>query len=620
MLSNKPYFITFICNLGHISHMYLNTIQPNLVTSRHILIVTEERTIQEDLRISFAVQNNDQGSASSAPLAATKQDSKAKPTTEQPNLVCSAGVKEALALVEAAVQENKPFSLVFVDGRLFHGKDYRQVMKRLWQLQPDVQVVLHAVSQLESFEQIPLELGSNHQLLVLKFRLVPFEITQFIRTLTTKHDAAHQSSHRNLSLNAQLLEATTRFEDVSNRLRLEQDHRKQLEDRLCRTQRLETVGRFTDAMAHFFNNYLTVIKGHLEVAQAAQAGRPGGASCLEDLRVATKHAAGITSQFVAFNRREYLQPRPTNLAQIIDSQAALLQKVLGEHITIQINHKADIPAVMADSASLEQTIFSLLIHARESMPQGGRLMIQTRQLHIPDVNSARQVHADARPGDYAVMIISDTGKGMTPAELARLFDASQISAAQESCADIALILLQGMLRLQGGWLTANSVPDVGSEFSIYLPVASGSTLAPATPDTKLFEPTPDNEATTILIVDDEESVRQVMEYVLTSQGHKVLSASDASVAWTLWRSHASVIKLVITDIQMPGGTSGFDLEKAIKEVDATVPVIFTCGYCSTKLSNGNKELKAGENYLSKPFGMVELLNIVGHAMQRHARL
>ncbi|MDZ4404528.1 response regulator [Prosthecobacter sp.] len=598
--------------------MYLNTIQPNLATCSRILIVSEERTIKEDLRISHALQNMDHSGTSSAPLATAKQTNQARPDVSPPDVVCSMNEKEALTLVESAVQAHKPFSLVIMDGRLFYGKDYRQIIKRMWQIQRDLHVVLHAVSQLESFEQIPIELGSNHRLLVLKFRLVPFEITQLIRTLTSKHGAEHQTSHRNLSLNAQLLEVTTRFEDVSNRLRLEQDHRKQLEDKLCRNQRLESTGRFADAMAHFFNNYLTVIQGHLEVTLAHE-GNSNVPSTLKELLVATQRAAGVTAQFVTFNRREYLQPAPLHLGQIIDAQAALLQRALGEQISIQISHTPDLPCVMADLASLEQIIFNLLIHARDSMPAGGRLMVQTRPFAIPDVKTACQVHPDATPGDYVAMIFSDTGKGMNPVELSRLFDASQLSPGQDGGADISLILVQGLVRLQHGWINVSSVPEVGTEFSICLPVASGAIQTPATPDKKLLDTSSEDEASTILIVDDEDSVRQVMEYVLTSQGHKVLTAADANEAWTQWRSNSSVIKLAIIDVKLPGGVSGFDLEKALSTEDPTLPVIFTCGYSPTSLNNA-KELKAGENFLPKPFGMVELLNIVGQALLRPARL
>ena len=601
--------------------MYLNTTQHSTSTCSRILIVTEERTLQEDLRISHALQSSTQSGSSSVLLGATQSTPKKASVSSSPEVVSTANEKEALALVEAAAKEHNPFSLVIIDGRLFYGKDYRHMINKLWQTQRDLHVVLHAVSQLESYEQIPIDLGANPQLLVFKFRLVPFEITQLIRTLSIKHGSDHQSSHRNLNLNAQLLEVTSRFEDISNRLRLEQDHRRQLEDQLCRNQRLETAGRFADAMSHFFNNYLTVIQGHLEVAQISQAGGSSALleSTLKELLIATQRAAGVTSQFVSFNRREFFQPTPLHLNQIIDGQACMLQKALGEQITIQISHQPDLPCVMADQASLEQIVFNLLLHARESMPNGGRLMIQSRALSIPDAESASQMHAEAKAGDYVVMTISDTGKGMTPAELAGLFDSSRLSSDPEGGADIALILVLGLVRMQAGWIDVRTVLEVGSEFSIYLPVATGTAPTAATPEKKLLSHNAEDESSTILIVDDEDSVRQVMEYVLTSQGHKVLTAGDANEAWTIWREKASIIKLALIDVKLPGGVSGFDLEKALASDDPTLPVIFTCGYSPTTLSNA-KELKAGENFLPKPFGMVELLNIVGQALLKPARL
>jgi two-component system NtrC family sensor kinase len=602
--------------------MFLNTIQHNPSACSRILIVTEESSLQEDLHISNTLQNMSPSGSSFGSLGTEQGSNKAKSAVAAPAVVCTANEKEALELVEAAAQGHKPFSLVIIDGRLFYGKDYRGIINRLWQSQRDLHVVLHAVSQLESFEQIPIDLGSNPHLLVFKFRLVPFEITQLIRTLTIKHGAENQTSHRNLSLNAQLLEVTSRFEDVSNRLRLEQDHRKQLEEQLCRNQRLETVGRFADAMAHFFNNYLTVIQGNLEIAQLNQGGTGSStlsASTLKELISATQRAAGVTSQFVSFNRREYLQPTPLHLGQIIDGQSAMLQKALGEQIAIQISHTPDLPSVMADQAALEQIIFNLLIHARESMPMGGRLMIQTRPLQIPDAAAACQLHAEAKPGDYVVMTISDTGKGLSAAELAGLFDSAKLSSDQEGAGDISLILVQGLVRMQGGWVEGKSVLEVGTEFSIYLPVATGTAPTPATPEKKLLGNNAKDEASTILIVDDEDSVRQVMEYVLTSQGHKVLTAADANEAWAIWREKAAVIKLALVDVKLPGGVSGFDLEKALAAEDPTLPVIFTCGYSPTTLNNA-KELKAGENFLPKPFGMVELLNIVGQALLQPTRL
>ncbi len=599
--------------------MYLNTIQANILTSNRILLLTEEQKIQEDVRLSSALQHMDNTRSSSAALGDAMKNNQAKPENTPLDLVCTASEKEALFLVESAAQEHKPFSVVFMDGRLFYGKNVRLLIKRLWQIQGDLHLVLHSAPQLESFEQIPIELGSNHQLLVFKFRLIPFEITQLIRTLTTKRNINQQTSARHMNLSAQLLEVTTRFEDVSSRLRVEQDHNRQLETRLCRSQRLETAGRFADAMSHFFNDYLTVIQSHLEIALPSQAGGSGALSSLQELHIATKRAAGVSAQFVAFNRRKYLQPEPMRLEKIITEQTDLLQQAVGEEIAIHINHKPGLPCVMADLASIEQMIINLLIHARAAMPQGGKLMIQTRQLTIPDAAAAQQVHEDAKPGSYVGLTISDTGKGMTHDELALLFDTSRLSSDHEGDADIALILVQGLARLQGGWISAKSVMDVGTEFSIYLPIANETGPTLARPDKKSLITHAKNDTSTILIVDDEESVRQVMEYVLTSQGHKVLIAENASEAWSLWRTHAASIHLVITDIQLPGGSSGFDLEHAIAETDATLPVIFTCGYCPNNLKNV-KELKTGENFLPKPFGMVELLNIVGHALTQPVRI
>ena len=290
--------------------MYLNTAQPILATCNRVLMVSEERTLKDDICLALSLQNMDHSGVTSAPQSDSRQHGKSKPPQPLPEITCVAHEKEALALVEAAARQHQPYSLVIIDGRLSHGKDHRQIIRHFWQVQRDLQVVMHAVSQLEAFEQIPLDLGSPSQLLVLKFRLMPFEITQLIRTLTAKHLAESKSSHRDLSLNTQILEAARRFEDVSNRLRNEQEHRLRLEEKLCKAQRLETMGRLADGIAHFFNNSLTVIQGHLGVALSAKECSPHLIACLGELQEATHRAASLTTQMVTFNHREFLQPGP----------------------------------------------------------------------------------------------------------------------------------------------------------------------------------------------------------------------------------------------------------------------------------------------------------------------
>jgi len=601
--------------------MYLNTAQPVQVTCSRVLLLTEEGTLKDDISLALALQYMDHSGMTSAPQPESRQDGKAKNVQNQPEIACVANDKEALAHVEAAARQHQPFSLVILDGRLFYGKDYRQIIRRFWQVQRNLQVVLHAVSQVESFEQISLDLGSPPQLLVLKFPLVPFEITQLIRTLTAKHLAESHSSHRYLSLESQVLESARRFEDVSSRLRSEQEHRVRLEEKLCKAQRLETMGRLADGIAHFLNNSLTVIQGHLGVALSIRDGSTQMLACLEELQAAAQRAASLTMQMVKFNHREFLAPIPVRLEEMIQAEASLLRRTLGEQITIDIRMEQGLPPVMADPACIGQIILNLAVHAREAMPQGGSLTILARRLSISSVEAAAKIHAEAKPGDFVVMQLTDTSKGMSATELARIFDASAVVPDEKDGRGIGMAMVQGLVRHQGGWISVKSIREVGTEFAVHLPVASGAVPVPTagTPDIKLLDSTAEDSASTILVVDDEDSVRQVMEYVLTSQGHNVLAARDANEAWALWRSRSSVIKLAIIDIRLPGGASGFELERAIKDEDPTLPVILTCGYLAANLGE-EKELIPGQNFLPKPFGMVELLNITGQALSQAVTL
>ena len=593
--------------------MHLNSIQPIQDTSQRILLVTEERTIQEDLRLSLALQHIKPSGLSSSPELSSKEYG--KPKSPIPSVLSCANEKEAVSLVDSAVLEHRPFSLVVIDARVFHGKDHKQILRRLWQSQRGLYIILHAVSHMEAFEQIPMELGNNPQLLVLKFRLLPFEITQLIRTFDARQTLENKPSHRELSLNEQILEGAKRLEDVSNRLHLEREHRIQLEDRLCKAERLTTIGRLTDGLVHFFNNQLTVLQGRLSVELSASDASPRMQNALRELLAATQRAATLTTQLMTFNQHERLQLKPMRLDDALQAGAALLQPALGEQITLEINIARDLPEVVADASCLEQIILSLALHAREAMPRGGKLTLRARRVRVPDEKTACIMHPEARVGDFVALDICDTGKGMTPNQLKTLFDLKCLRH-EDASEDITidLLLVQGLVRHQGGWLSVKSTPGAGTEFTINLPQADKTTPpATATPDQKLLETSTEDESTTILIVDDEDSVRQVMEYVLTGQGHNVLSARDAREAMAHWRSSASAIKLAILDIKLPGGVSGFDLEQLLLAQAPALPIIFTCGYSQTSLGE-SRDLKAGENFLPKPFGMVELLNIVGKAL------
>ncbi len=528
--------------------------------------------------------------------------------------------EQGVAMVEAAVREGRPFAAVMTDWRVFNGRDCTLAVQRLWQLQNDIHVVLHAVFDHESRTHIGARLGVSHRLLVLKHELAPFEIARLAKSLEVKW----QEERELAMLRTQVRDAARPLPAPAAPVALPPapalapaPQQRALEESLRQVHRLETMGRLTDGIAHEFNNSLTVMQGHLSVALAGTDNNGKLVACVEEVMKEAKRAAEMTRQLLSFSHREYLEPRPIRLDLAVEEEVSLLRRTLGEQITIEVDHETDLPPVMADPATLGQILVNLAVRARDAMPKGGKLAIHTRRMHVPNQMAAGLLHPEAKAGDYVVMALVDGGKGMSAEELGRVFDIA-LATREKGGSGMGLVLVQELVRHQGGWISASSVPEVGTEFSVHLPAAPLDAVVqpllqalPPPVETRSSNP----ESSTILIVDDEDSVRQVMEFVLISQGHTVVAAKDANEGWSMWCKHSRTINLAIVDIKLPGGISGFDLERAIGEADCTVPVVFTCGYCPTSAET-KKELKVGVNYLPKPFGMAELLSIVNQAIRQ----
>jgi len=591
---------------------------PIFATKDRVLIFSGEKTIHEDLRISMALHHKElfgSSSAYSMPSSAPSPNA-SRPVLEALEIGRCESETEVLVCIEAAAAEHRPVTALIIDGRLFHHRDPKGFLRQLWHFQRDLHVVLHDTSESVIGDQIASDLGDPPYLLVLKSRLAVFELGQFVRMLVSKNSSEKKVSYRDLNLNTQLLDLARRFEEASARLHAEQELRMRLEDKLFRAQRLETLGRLAEGVAHYFNNHLTVTQGHLSIALSARDGSPRLLSSLDEVFNASKEAADVTAQLLKFNHQEPGAPTPVNLEQCINSEAMLMKHVLGAQIGVEAWFESGLPDVMADPASLGQIILTIAVHARDAMPSGGRLSIRAHRIQVADEIAARRLHAEARPGDFIVLAIGDTSQGLKAEEIAALFDRS-MAAGNDPGQAAGLLPVQGIVRQLLGWMDIKSITDVGTEFLIYLPAAQSYGTASATPSKA--RPEVEEQNATILVVDDEDSVRQVMEYVLTSQGHNVLVARDANEAWQLWRSRKSLIKLAIVDVQLPGGASGFDLEKALCEEDPSLPVVFTCGYAAANLKH-TKKLVPGENFLPKPFGMPELLTVVGNALMKPARL
>jgi len=452
-------------------------------------------------------------------------------------------------------------------------------------------------------------------LVILKKPFDPIEVIQIANALTCKWAFERESALRQLGMQTKLWDNAKRMEDTFARLRQEHDDRLRLEEDIRKMQKMDALGGLAAGIAHDFNNVLTVIQGHLSMNLMNGDQPPGIADSMGEVLLAARRAADLTKQLLNFTSRDYKAPRPTVLANEIDTELDLLKRTLGSHITLDVKIENDLPEVMADAGSLGQIIVNLAVNARDAMPKGGHLSIGTRQINIASTEEARKVHPDARPGDFVVLSFSDNGSGIPGEVLQQVFDPFYTTKEPGKGTGMGLAMVRGLTRHMGGWVTLSSVVGVGTVFDIYLPVV-GHGIEQDTPaifnmdfDGLLHDVSP----CTLLIVDDDTSVCHVMNYVLQNQGHTVLVAKDAHEAWQIWRANRHSINLVITDINLPGDASGFDLGRAILGDDATLPIIFTSGYCPDILGQ-TTSLQLGINYLPKPFDVLDLLNAVGQAL------
>lgn len=582
--------------------------------NHRILIVDDNTTIHEDFRKILSPTDYGESDLNMIESAVfgEEQSSKSMPEFE---LAFAAQGDGAVRLAEMGLEQGRPFALALVDVRMPPGMDGIATIKSLWRIQPDLQVAICTAYADYSWDDIVDHLGLSHRLLILKKPFDPIEVIQIANGLTTKWAFERESALRQLGLQTKLWDSTKRVEDTYARLRQEHDDRLRLEEDIRKMQKMDALGGLAAGIAHDFNNVLTVIQGHLSMNLMNGDQPPGIAESMGEVLLAARRAADLTKQLLNFTSRDYKTPRPVTLSDEIEVELELLKRTLGNHITLEVNLDKDLPEVMADPGSLGQIVVNLAVNARDAMPKGGKLTIGTRKATIETEAEAQKIHADARMGQFAILSFGDDGCGMPAEVLKQIFDPFFTTKEPGKGTGMGLAMVRGLARHMGGWVTVSSVTGVGTEFQIYLPLV-GQDMESGTPsifnkdfDGLLHDVSP----CTLLIVDDDSSVRHVMNYVLENQGHTVFSAKDAHEAWQIWRAHRHAINMVITDINLPGDASGFDLGRAILGDDASLPIIFTSGYCPDILGQ-TTSLKLGINYLPKPFDVLDLLNAVGQAL------
>ena len=381
--------------------------------------------------------------------------------------------------------------------------------------------------------------------------------------------------------------------DISER-RLAETERRRLEEHLQASQRIESVGLLAGGVAHDFNNLLSVILSYTGLALETIGDGPIAAD-LREVHMAAERAADLTHRLLAFSRKQVLQPMPLSLNRVIEGFEKMLRRLLPEDIHMVKILQPDLPLINADPSQMEGVLMNLVVNARDAMPTGGTLTIRTAEAEFTR-NPAVRAGGELSPGSYVRLEVTDTGCGMDKEVLARIMEPFFTTKEVGKGTGLGLATVHGVITQSGGGIQVQSEPGRGSTFTILLPVTNATA-----PEVKSPVKKGNNEGGdgTILVAEDEKSIRSLIYRILTRAGYTVLTAADGKEALKLHSQHPSPIQLLLTDVVMPG-MGGVALAEQIVERQDDLKVIFMSGYSGDSLVR-HGALIEGTHFLSKPF-------------------
>ena len=363
-----------------------------------------------------------------------------------------------------------------------------------------------------------------------------------------------------------------------------------LQDQLTQSQKMDAIGRLAGGVAHDFNNLLTAIVGHAELLRDAVPGGTDASEDLAEIEKAAERAAGLTQQLLAFSRRQVLQPRTLDLDAVIEGMQRMLQRLIGEDVRLLFRPGRN-AWVRADPSQMEQVVLNLVVNARDAMPTGGSIIIETGASGLDDIAAHR---LGLTAGTYVVLTVKDTGHGMDEATRARVFE--PFFTTRKEGTGLGLSTVYGVVRQSGGLIIVESTPGVGTQFTTYLPLVdapAGTQSAAAAPEAVA------NGTETILLAEDEPSVRQLAAKILRQRGYRVIEAPDGRSALTAAATHTGTLHLLLTDVVMPD-LSGPEVARRLLERRPDVRVLYMSGYTDDAVLQHGVMTKE-KPFLQKPF-------------------
>lgn len=707
---------------------------PEQATKHRILVIDDNPAIHEDFCkiLSRAAPEIDGLNGEEALLFGA---SNVKPD-DQPTcfeIDCALQGQQGFELLRQSLLDQRPYALAFVDVRMPPGWDGIETVTRLWDLYPDLQVVICTAYSDYSWNDITQRFGHSDSMLILKKPFDALAVLQMAHAMIKKWLLAQQAksqllnlnrtvedlqlanrmltremaerieaekqlrlseerfakafnsspvpmsiqsldNYRYLDVNASYLEMTGYQRDdligknplelnlwpdcagrkllfdqltdgkslrnIESKIRgkdgrekttllsaevtmlgtewfaLISEHdlsqRLELESQLRQAQKMEAIGQLAAGVAHDFNNLLTIIQGNVSLLLMEPNLDARIHAPLKDALSASERAGNLTRQLLAFSRKQVIELQPVKVSTLFDQLGRLLPRLIGEQIQVEFSCPAELPPIHADPCSVEQIIMNLAVNARDAMPQGGQLRFSAAAVRVPAGRAETNAQASA---GFVCLTVKDTGCGMDESTKTRIFEPFFTTKPAGKGTGMGLATVYGIVKQHKGWIELDSAVGVGTTFRVYLPVSlqSTDTAHIAKPE---LAPFPCTGTETILVVEDEEFVRQFVQTLLESNGYTVLLAADAAHALKLWQHKSSDISLLLTDMIMPGGVTGRELARQLSLDKPDLKVIFTSGYTLDVLGD-NSDRGSGYSFLQKPYQAQVLAATVRRCLDGH---
>jgi PAS domain S-box-containing protein len=502
---------------------------------------------------------------------------------------------------------DRDWQLTFVNRRTeqLWGKRREEVLgRRLWEIFPHAAgTPIHAAAQRAMCERRVVECEALSAVTGKWVRGAFYPsragLSVCLRDMTEQKQAEAELRELNGMLERKI-------EERSRALEAEVAERQKIEAALHQSQRLEAIGRLTGGIAHDFNNLLTVVMGQTEAIAIAAQGNPRITRMAAAAQRAAERGAQLTSQLLSFSGRQQLRPAAIAVDRLIRDIGDLLRRAVGEAITVEIAADPELWPSYIDPAQFESAMLNLAINARAAMPEGGRLVIAARNARVAEGEGKR---LDLRPGDYVVASVADTGIGMMPEVQRRAFEPFFTTKDIGKGTGLGLAQIYGFTKQSGGTATLDSTPGKGTKVALYLPRAS----APAAEESAAAGQitTVSGAGKTILVVEDQPEVREVIETSLGELGYRVLTAPDGVAARGVLASEET-IDLLLTDVVMPNGVSGLDLAREARQLRRSLKIVLVSGYL--REARGQRGALEDLLFLEKPFRQSELAETVAAAL------